>query len=701
MPVSRTELVAILVITFAGFAARFALLGELAVEHFDEGVYSSNLWFPDEGYQYPDRFLYAPPLVPSLIEWSMIIFGPARWVPFLPSLILGSLTVPLAWWSVRRWANGSSGVAAAVLVSLSDFHIAMSRSALTDAPMVFFLLLAVWLAVEALSDRNLRLAAVAGFSTGLAWATKYNGWLPLAIAISGAGAAWIFWPRGKEDSTSEENSLPASSVVVCLAVIGLTAAVTWFPVWWDLQPIGGYARVADNHRNYVTGLTGWWSAVVRHEAVQRHYASWPTLVSGWLAVVSAALVLRVERSTWNDQSPGHDGSKVSASGVVKRGVKRSTWNDGNDTSPPLTKADSVTASPAENRSTWNGSGFVFTVVISAALAGAIVLSPLVVLGVWALIELVASVMTMRRTQTQRISDSKFSHADSTQRKKSKATPGEKPAAETGYRRHRTWFATWLHLAWLCGLLLATPLYRPYPRLVLPLLCVGHLATGMAIVRLLGGNLLAGRSPATIPAEDTSSPLGEKTVFASQVEAADSESGCTVVSSRPAGLWVRFLWLLPATMLCMWRAVAFPAVAWQDRSSLSVIADQAIVAATENCAGESGITADISFVVYVYGEPGLFFHSPRDGVPVQPIMDLSFARPGSDHPRVPTFVLAGPHAWQSSQFGEQYRELPDGSLIEVAEFPYRVSDFVLLDDHSPRQLSKHRNDVVKLYRVQFR
>ena len=152
---------------------------------------------------------------------------------------------------------------------------------------------------------------------------------------------------------------------------------------------------------------------------------------------------------------------------------------------------------------------------------------------------------------------------------------------------------------------------------------------------------------------------------------------------------------------MWRAVAFPAVAWQDRSSLSVIADQAIVAATENCAGESGITADISFVVYVYGEPGLFFHSPRDGVPVQPIMDLSFARPGSDHPRVPTFVLAGPHAWQSSQFGEQYRELPDGSLIEVAEFPYRVSDFVLLDDHSPRQLSKHRNDVVKLYRVQFR
>jgi hypothetical protein len=46
-------------------------------------------------------------------------------------------------------------------------------------------------------------------------------------------------------------------------------------------------------------------------------------------------------------------------------------------------------------------------------------------------------------------------------------------------------------------------------------------------------------------------------------------------------------------------------------------------------------------------------------------------------------------------------LPDDTLIEVAEFPYQLSDFVLLDDHAPSQLSKHRQDVVKLYRVQFR
>ena len=112
MPVSRTELIVALAITLAGFAARFAFLDELAIEHFDEGVYASNLWFPDEGFQYPDRFLYAPPLLPSLIEWSIILFSPARWAPLLPSLILGSLTVPLAWWSLRRWANGPTSPSA-------------------------------------------------------------------------------------------------------------------------------------------------------------------------------------------------------------------------------------------------------------------------------------------------------------------------------------------------------------------------------------------------------------------------------------------------------------------------------------------------------------------------------------------------------------------------------------------------------------
>jgi 4-amino-4-deoxy-L-arabinose transferase-like glycosyltransferase len=710
VPVSRTELVAILVITVAGFAARFALLDELAVEHFDEGVYASNL-VSDEG-AYPDRFLYAPPLFPFLVEWSMVFLGPSRWVPFLPSLILGSLTVPLAWWSVRRWANGASGIAAAALISLSDFHIAMSRSALTDAPMVFLLLLAVWLAIETLAGRDLRLAAVAGFATGLAWATKYNGWLPVAIAISGAGAAWLFWPRAKNGSKLDAANVDVSSIVACLVVLTLTAVATWFPVWWDLQPFGGYARVADNHQNYVTGFAEWWPAAVRHEAVQRHYAGWTTLLSGWLAVVCAAFVLRVERSTWDELLPRTDESNGGSSIAMKRDVKRSTWNDENQKSKQLNEASSTTSELPVKRSTWNESEFLLTVVITAALAGAVVLSPVVALGVWSLTELVASALTLRWKQQQRLQDSSNKTAtDNKAQNKKNRKRGAKGSIDeqellANERAHRSWFGVWLHLAWLCGLVFATPLYRPYPRLVLPLLCVGCVGTGLAIARLLRGRLVTGRStanssglPGDLHALSNASNVDESRPADGAAGIVNPTPEQTPSSARPSNL--RFIWLTLVVCLCVWRAIHHAAPAWQSRSTLAAIADQALAAATENCKGEPGLNAELDFVAYVYGEPGLFFHTVDDRVAVKPIMNLSFARPGSGHSHVPTFVLAGPHAWQSLQFGDEYRDLPDDTIIEIAEFPYQVSDFVLLDDHAPSQLSKHRKDVVKLYRVQFR
>lgn len=705
MSVSRTELVAILVITTAGIAARFALLDELAIEHFDEGVYASNLL--SDGGAYPDRFLYAPPLMPFLIEWSIICLGHARWAPFLPALIMGSLTVPLAWWSVRRWANGASGVAAAALISLSDFHIAMSRSALTDAPMVFFLLLAVWLAIETLAARNLRLAALAGFATGLAWATKYNGWLPVAIATSGAVAAWFFWPREKKSRKSDEANLDVSSIAACLVVLTLTAAATWVPVWWGLQPFGGYVRVADNHQNYVTGFAEWWPAAARHEAVQRYYAGWPTLLSGWLAVVCATVVLRVERSTWNELSPTNGESNGGSSTAVKHGVKRSTWNEENEKSKQLNTASSTALEPLVKRSTWNEPEFMITVAVVAGLSGAVVLSPVVALGVWSLTELVASALTLRQQQQHCLpNSSNKTAADRMARNRQANDADNDEALFADERIYRSWFGVWLHLAWLCGLVFATPLYRPYPRLVLPLLCVGCVGTGLAIVRLLRGRLVTGQSKAQNIGLPGDSQKLTDTSHVDESRAADRSA--TIIDSRPeqapsiaSPSKLRFAWLMLVVGLCVWRATNHAAPAWQDRSALATIAEQAVIVAAENCKGEPGLNAQLDFVVYVYGEPGLYFHSPGDRVVVNPIMDLSFARPGSGHSRVPAFVLAGPHAWQSLQFGDQYRELPDGSMIEIAEFPYQVSEFVLLDDHAPGQLSKHRNDVVKLYRVQFR
>lgn len=251
-PLFPSEIWAIVAITLVGAVVRFAFPSAMAVEHFDEGVYASNLLFPDQGFKYPYRHLYAPSLVPALIEWSIILVGDQGIAPMLPSLLFGTLTIPLIWWVGRQWFGPLAGVAAATLLSLSDYHITFSRSALTDVPLCFWLLLAVYLFECSFRNLSCPIAIAAGVVTGLAWWTKYNGWLPLAISLSGL-LAWSLFARRDERRFKHRALLFGLSAT--------TALLVWSPYWWSLTQ--GYGEVAHNHRQYVVGVSGWWSGFVR------------------------------------------------------------------------------------------------------------------------------------------------------------------------------------------------------------------------------------------------------------------------------------------------------------------------------------------------------------------------------------------------------------------------------------------------------
>lgn len=628
LSITRQELVLILAISAAGFTARFANLSRVAVEHFDEGVYASNLFFPDEGFAYPDRHLYAPPLLPSLIEWSMILFGESRTTPLLPGIILGSLTVPLLWLVTRCWFGGAAAVAAASLLALSDFHITMSRSALTDVPMVFFLLLAVWLIHEGVSQSRLGIAALGGLASGLAWSTKYNGWLPLAVALSGTAGAFLAHrlfarskadadPPGKKKTRGVSEDAPPSTrdCIFALAVSVIVAAVTWYPVWSDLP--NGYSEVSSNHSRYVGGFADWLPSAIRHEAIQRHYAGIVTWLSGLLAAVSAALVLRAERSTWNsgDESSNRNPARFLVSGS------------------------------RDSSSTWNGEVPLPTILMATTLAGAIVLSPLVVLLAWSLVSFVTLIARSLRNAA------------------TKAEPDQIGAFD--FR-----LTLWFGLAWLSGLLLATPIYRPYPRLVLPLQCAATIGTALAIVMLLSGQVLNANS-------------------------SDAARGSKAARAR-------FVWLVPVVLLCAWRAFQTGTPAWPIRTELAEIAASATEAASADCQGEPSEVEGFDFVVYVFGEPGLLHHVPATNSRafVKAVMDLSFTKPGYDHAKIPAFVLAGPHALGSLEFQMQVAEAGEG-LEVIGVYPYRPSDFVLLDDVPPAKLEARRAQLVRLYRVHFR
>ena len=531
---TRNELLAALVLFLIGVAVRVAFPSAMAVEHFDEGVYASNLWCPDTGFQYPDRHLYAPSLLPALIEWSLVLFGSARWAPMVPSLVFGSLTVPLIWWVARNWFGPAAGLSAAALAALSDYHILFSRSALTDVMLGFWLLLAVYIFEQAFRTLNPARAVIAGVVTGLAWWTKYNGWLPLAISLSGLLAWSLFAPR-------EERQLGRRLLLWGLAAV--TALAVWSPFWWSLPH--GYSQVAANHRQYVVGLAGWWDGFLQQLQTQLYLVRGLTGVAVIVAIFVVLFSMPSRLRVWIEKQK-----------------------------------------PATT-----------------------------------LLQVIAEVW-LRQTE-------------------------------------------WMLLAWCVGLTLATPMYRPYPRLVMPWFIAACL--GMTWLFFVAKRFEYVRIPRKLAVS-------------------------LVVLLMIISIGFDFI-EVPHPRDARWVA------GWQSRAALADLAPQ-VQEAARRVAAEGG-SRDVGgkrAVLYVFAEPGLFFHLPADDLGVAAAGNLDFLKPDAPSTGLPTFLVTGPHAHRSAAFEEQVTK--HAARIELVQrWPYAASDFVLLDQVPPSQLDAERAKCeVRLYRM---
>ncbi len=288
--VSRAEWAWLVAAILCGAVLRLGMLHRVAVEHFDEAVYAANILIePELGGEFPRRQFYAPPLLPAAIEWTTIVAqlafgGSPKWWPMVPVLLAGLATIPSAWWIVRQWLSPRAGLMAAFLIAFQEFHAAYSRTALTDVPLALFLLWAVHWFWRALRTGSTRDAAVAGVFTALAWWTKYNGWLPLAIAVSGS----VFWQLLTPRSERNWSRL----VRVCGTGI-VTALVLWLPVLWDCQNVGGYSKVAENHRGYFSGFARWIPHLVQGCENLDEFLG-PLSLAG----VLVALLIRFAPQTW-------------------------------------------------------------------------------------------------------------------------------------------------------------------------------------------------------------------------------------------------------------------------------------------------------------------------------------------------------------------------------------------------------------------
>lgn len=573
----RFELLSILSIIAIAFALRAAAPSHMAVEHFDEGVYASNLYCGhlDPPYQYPDRPLYAPPLLPSLLEWVLLLnggqIGSLMWV----NVAAGALMVVAVWFVAREWFGAGAALAAAVLAATSEYHIAFSRMALTDVLLCLWMLLGVHAGWRAILSGRPFWIGLAGLLAGLAWCTKYNGWLTLAVTGS-AAAAWVIVSR------------PAGVHWWKLAFRWSGTALIAGILFWvvAVQPLGsgGYAAVSANHAKYFVGLGGWWDGLLRHLAAHR-FINGGVTYAGFL-VAPLLFWFRAESPTPTE------------------------WNS-------LLTIAVVSAA---------------TAVLAAGMGATLLL--LVLTAAW----LAGTAGSLIRPD-----------------------PAEQATAEAGAS-----LAAWIVAAWFIGLLVAVPLYYPYPRLSLPLLVISWIGAGAASQWLL--HHLAVRPSAAAPNAIAMIPSGD----------ALHRDRRRVLSWTTAALMV-------AVPLAIGTgAPSVPgATAWENQGGIRDVAPAMLADVTASlrelpASGDPELDA----VIYVYADPAAFFHLAADATEkyprllIHPAGNLGMTQPGTTRrPVAGVFLVTGPRAHRTPATLAAASERLE--LLET--FPYEPGDIVLLDE----------------------
>ncbi|HEX7123870.1 MAG TPA: glycosyltransferase family 39 protein [Gemmatimonadaceae bacterium] len=376
-PVAHREIAALLGLTVIAFALRAWNLSAVGLGQYDEGVYAFSAWSladPSAGFGlWPSQERFSPPVYFSLVSLAFRLAGaPSDTADLWVNVVLGTASVPVLWWVGRRWFGAVAALVAATILALSELHIILSRSGLTDVTFALAFLIALAAVVHALERGGLWRAVLAGVATGLAWNTKYHGWFVLVIG-TGAVLGLVWFGGGRER---------LRTWVVSLGVAAATAGLIYLP--WLL-----------------------------------HVRSQPGSLEGWAGYFASMLSLR-----WPRRFMGH---------VAQQGYLEGPWN----------RVAIVLAV------------LIVIIVRRRLLAGRRGVALLTVAGAGA-----ATLGGMA------------------------VTMGLAIAAIPTLLRRRTEVVPWVALGWLGLWVAAAPLYRPYFRLLLPLLFVAALLAGLAVQGML-------------------------------------------------------------------------------------------------------------------------------------------------------------------------------------------------------------------------
>jgi len=195
----RWEALALLLITLLAAALRFYRLPELPPGlHFDEGFKAVTARSLLEGA--PPRIFFESdmgeePLAIYLVAASLALVGQEPWAVRLPSALVGTLTVPLAWWLGRelfggrregghRLAGQVVGLGTALVLAVLYWHLSFSRIGMEPILVPFFASLAFAALAWGLNSGRAPAFALAGGALGGSLYTYKAGYfVPLLAAV--------------------------------------------------------------------------------------------------------------------------------------------------------------------------------------------------------------------------------------------------------------------------------------------------------------------------------------------------------------------------------------------------------------------------------------------------------------------------------------------------------------------------------------
>lgn len=678
----RHELTLVAMAMLLGIVMRFSHADRMAVEHFDEGVYTSTVWFnPTVGNGYPSRQFFAPPGLPSGIKFFSWI-APEDIASFLPALLMGSLMIPTAWLAARVWFGQVAGVIAAFLVAGSDYHIVFSRMALTDVPVLTLMTFAVTAGSLAVHKQSARWMILAGVFTGLAWYTKYTGWLPVAILTAGTGLWWLLMGR---------RVASIWTMLRLLAVLLVTVFIMWLPLNSWLGSVGGYSAVMQNHAGYWNGISGWQDRLVDHLIYHLNFDSLLSCGCLGLGIIGGATRrwTELKRCTWNRSQAASEMQLAFPSSVV---LFR------------LFTAAVILAILASAV----GSFLILLCVGIGGMAG---------LLLWPVLsDLHARRITGDLSIEEGASVGCF-EADL------QAAPIIDPK-----------YGACLVLAWFVGLLVTVPGYQPYPRLSLPLLAAVWLAASAGLAWWMEAVLnVARRAPSTTGTVSFRKRVLQRLTSVAVIVAialvfsgAGSIRSATIWQSRTSlrdaswklagiiqqdldGTWVRPDRPMHFTDSGMITARAEPEY---DQQGVMIPAPSELSELLRDVSEPADRTARLfdpqspQTVVYGYGEPAVLKHLTDSGLLVNPVQTSDFSAARLNGQPLPTYFVLGPYALRSpgNQTGTSFMNdwvWNQDRFEHVADVRFIVSDVVRYNLFPPTWLSSHPEAAIQkleLYRL---